>query len=162
MPAGRLSVPAGTPWRRLLRVALQPHTHYRDLALLSSDNRFGKPPDLRIATEGEHYLCHIDGALMMRDHAVYEISVSISSEGDIHRFMHSLIDSMEGSTGGTAVALRFRGAAVFTPGVLAALPTMHFAVHLFLHLLHVMMNRAMSGLLCGTDRAASRHVRLLT
>ena len=82
MPAGQLN-PAGNSWRRLLRVALQPGAHQRDLALLGPDHRFREFSDFRIVAESKRDLGHVNGSLIVRDHAVHQVHIGIPSEGEI-------------------------------------------------------------------------------
>jgi hypothetical protein len=117
---------------------------------------------------------------MMRDHALYEVDVSVAGEGNIHPCMHLLIDGVERSAGRAAVATQAIGAvpgtsacrfpvagaflpaaglgAVFMPGALTAFMAVHFLMNLVMHLLvHLIVHH---GLMATVLRMLLRVVHL--
>src|SRR6218665_2052140 len=57
----------------LLAVLVQPGFHEGDLALLRGDHILRQLADFRVLAVFQRDFGHVDGALMMRDHAAHEV-----------------------------------------------------------------------------------------
>src|SRR5690606_32342960 len=63
-------------------VARKPGIHERNLSFLRRDDIFGQLTNFRITPILDDDLCHIDCALVMRDHRADEIDVDIARHGN--------------------------------------------------------------------------------
>jgi hypothetical protein len=91
----------------------------------------------------------------MRDHAAHEIDIGIAGEGDVHAFVHLLIDGTECGARRTGVAFGLRGGIM--PAGLSALHRSVLHAGTMLHL-GVVLHYALTHLLMHSRiHAHSRH-----
>jgi len=62
-----------------------------NFTLLRGDNALRHFPDGRILAVLQFDTRHVDGALMMRDHALHEIAIRIAGERDAHALVHRIV-----------------------------------------------------------------------
>ncbi len=69
----------------------KPFLHHRDLAFLSGNDILRQFANLGVFPVFESDLGHINGALVVRDHAAHEIDVGIAGELDLHIGVHLVV-----------------------------------------------------------------------
>src|SRR3989442_9454132 len=67
---------------------LPPELHQLNFRLLVGDDLLGQPAHLRVIAVQQERLGHIDGALMMGNHHVHEIMISVAG---VFRGMHASV-----------------------------------------------------------------------
>ena len=68
--------------------------HIGDLLSLLDDDRLREAFEALVLPVLEQHPSHVDGALVMRDHHPYEITVDIAAARNCHAIMHAGVDAI--------------------------------------------------------------------
>lgn len=94
---------------KLLSALGKPLSHHGDLTFLSGHYLFGEPAHFGSGTMFEDDASHVDGALMVGDHAAHEIHICIACELNAHIGVHLVVGlgvgADDGIVGGGARAV---------------------------------------------------------